>query len=132
MATNLNLKRRGAPGSVLPGLYVGKQESKSKSLSKSKTHGLGTRKLDVYRLAIGCVAWVFEHSETLNGAHSSVNGTRRGGSNLLRMSSDFSNCQGPLDTDIAGSFRGRVSRPFGINHYKWERPLGMVTPDAIP
>ena len=30
---------------------------------------LGHEKLDVYRLAIGYVPWVFEHSETLNGAH---------------------------------------------------------------
>jgi four helix bundle protein len=43
---------------------------------KSKNHGLGTpvcrqagEKLDVYRLAIGYVAWVFEHSEKLNGVH---------------------------------------------------------------
>jgi len=28
----------------------------------------GHEKLDVYRLAIGYVAWVFEHSEKLNGA----------------------------------------------------------------
>ena len=30
---------------------------------------LGHEKLDVYRLAIGYVAWVFEHSEKLNGVH---------------------------------------------------------------
>ena len=30
---------------------------------------LGHEKLDVYRLAIGYVAWVFEHSEKLNGFH---------------------------------------------------------------
>ena len=30
---------------------------------------LGHEKLDVYRLAISYVAWVFEHSEQLNGAH---------------------------------------------------------------
>jgi len=30
---------------------------------------LGHEKLDVYRLAIGYVAWVFEQSEKLNGAH---------------------------------------------------------------
>ncbi len=30
---------------------------------------LGHEKLDVYRLAIGYVAWVFEQSERLNGAH---------------------------------------------------------------
>jgi len=30
---------------------------------------LGHEKLDVYRLAIGCVAWVFERSEKLNGVH---------------------------------------------------------------
>jgi len=30
---------------------------------------LGHEKLDVYRLAIGYVAWVFEKSEKLNGAH---------------------------------------------------------------
>ena len=31
--------------------------------------GLGHEKLDVYRLAIRYVAWVFEHSEGLNGMH---------------------------------------------------------------
>jgi hypothetical protein len=30
---------------------------------------LGHEKLDVYRLAISYVAWVFEHSEQLNGVH---------------------------------------------------------------
>jgi four helix bundle protein len=30
---------------------------------------LGHEKLDVYRLAISYVAWVFEHSEKLNGVH---------------------------------------------------------------
>ena len=30
---------------------------------------LGHEKLDVYRLAIGYVSWVFEHSEKLNGVH---------------------------------------------------------------
>jgi four helix bundle protein len=30
---------------------------------------LGHEKPDVYRLAIGYVAWVFEHSEKLNGVH---------------------------------------------------------------
>ena len=30
---------------------------------------LGQEKLDVYRMAIDYVAWVFEHSETLSGAH---------------------------------------------------------------
>ena len=30
---------------------------------------LGHEKLDVYRLAISCVAWVFERSEKLNGVH---------------------------------------------------------------
>ena len=30
---------------------------------------LGHEKLDVYRLAIGYLAWVFEKSEKLNGAH---------------------------------------------------------------
>ena len=31
--------------------------------------GLGHEKLDVYRLAIGYVAWVLERSERLNGVH---------------------------------------------------------------
>ena len=31
--------------------------------------GLGHEKLDVYRLAIRYVAWVFEHSEKLNSVH---------------------------------------------------------------
>ena len=31
--------------------------------------GLGHEKLDVYRLAIGYVAWVYERAETLNGVH---------------------------------------------------------------
>jgi four helix bundle protein len=34
-----------------------------------KPIALGHEKLDVYRLAIDYLAWVFEHSETLNGAH---------------------------------------------------------------
>ena len=34
-----------------------------------KLMALGHEKLDVYRLAIGYVAWVFEHSEKLNGVH---------------------------------------------------------------
>jgi four helix bundle protein len=34
-----------------------------------KIMALGHEKLDVYRLAISYVAWVFEHSEKLNGAH---------------------------------------------------------------
>ena len=33
---------------------------------------LGHEKLDVYRMAIDYVAWVFEHSEKLNGAHRHV------------------------------------------------------------
>jgi four helix bundle protein len=31
--------------------------------------GLGHEKLDVYRLSIGYVAWVYEKADTLNGVH---------------------------------------------------------------
>jgi four helix bundle protein len=34
-----------------------------------KNRALGHEKLDDYRLAIGSVAWVFEHSGRLNGVH---------------------------------------------------------------
>ena len=37
--------------------------------SNRKFMALGHEKLDVYRLAIGYVAWVFVHSEKLNGVH---------------------------------------------------------------
>jgi hypothetical protein len=34
--------------------------------------GLGHEKLDVYRLSIGYVAWVFEKVDSLKGAHRST------------------------------------------------------------
>jgi len=33
---------------------------------------LGHEKLDVYRLSIGCVAWVYEKADSLSGVHQSA------------------------------------------------------------
>ena len=52
---------------------VGASISKSLSLSGSKQEGkpmaLGHERLDVYRLAIGYVAWVYGKAATLEGIH---------------------------------------------------------------
>jgi len=46
-----------------------KSKSVSVSVSKSNTMGLGHEKLDVYRLSIGYVAWVYEKPGSLTGVH---------------------------------------------------------------
>ena len=50
-------------------VLLGRSKSKSGSLSKSSAVGLGHEKLDVYRLSIGYVAWVYEEVGSLTGVH---------------------------------------------------------------
>ena len=48
---------------------IGPSKSKSGSLSKERRMALGHERLDVYRLAIGYVAWVYGKAATLEGIH---------------------------------------------------------------
>ena len=64
---NVRLPRPVIDGSVvcLVSRTLGPSKSKSGSLSKSIAMGLGHEKLDVYRLSIGYVAWVYEKAGTI-------------------------------------------------------------------